>query len=49
MKIERRDTNVRTILGLDATGSMSRALAKTCSIIEEAFTRAYKVLKKDNM
>ena len=37
---------VRTILGLDATGSMEYVLKKACSIIETSFDRAYKILKE---
>jgi hypothetical protein len=36
--------NIKTVLGLDATGSMGAALKKTCEIIGTAFERAYQVL-----
>jgi hypothetical protein len=41
---EIRKLNIRTVLGLDATGSMGGALKKTCEIIGAAFERAYLVL-----
>lgn len=35
---------IKTILCLDATGSMSSALQRTCEIIGTAFERSYAVL-----
>lgn len=40
---------VKTILGLDATGSMSAALRKTCEVISTAFERTYAVLDKEEV
>lgn len=39
---------IKTVLGLDATGSMSHVLQKTCQIIDITFERAYAVLKEAN-
>jgi hypothetical protein len=41
--------NVRTVLGLDATGSMGAALKQICEIIGPAFERADNVLKDQNV
>lgn len=41
---EIRKINVRTIVGLDATGSMGGVLGKACLVIGESFERVYKVL-----
>jgi hypothetical protein len=46
---EIRKVNIKTVLGLDATGSMSAALKKTCEIIGTAFERAYKVLEENQV
>lgn len=43
-EIRKNNINIKTVLGLDATGSMGAALKKTCEIIGIAFERAYKVL-----
>lgn len=37
--------SIKTVLGLDATGSMHIALKKVCEIIGDAFDRAYSVIK----
>ena len=39
-----RKTTIKTVLGLDATGSMTFALEKTAQIIATAFERTYIVL-----
>lgn len=41
--------SVKTILGIDATGSMSHALAKVCSIIDKSFVQVYDVLKSKSI
>jgi hypothetical protein len=46
---EIRKTNIKTVLGIDATGSMSSALKKTCEICSVSFERAYQVLIKENV
>jgi hypothetical protein len=43
---EIRKVTIKTILGLDATGSMSAALRKTCEIIGTAFEQTYAVLEE---
>lgn len=40
---------IKTILALDATGSMQHALKKTCLIIGDAFERSYTVLAKEKV
>ena len=40
---------VRTILGLDATGSMSTVLKKACTIIDASFKRVYEILEEKNI
>ena len=42
---EIRKVTIKTVLGLDATGSMSGALRKACEVIGTAFERNYAVLK----
>lgn len=37
---------IKTVLGLDGTGSMGAGLKQTCSIISTAFARAYQVLNE---
>jgi hypothetical protein len=39
--------NIKTILGIDGTGSMGAGLKKTCEICSVSFERAYKVLEKN--
>jgi hypothetical protein len=46
---EIRKLNIRTVLGLDATGSMADALKKTCEVIGTAFERAYLVLAESKV
>jgi hypothetical protein len=40
---------VKTVLGLDATGSMSASLKRTCEVISTAFERTYAVLHKEKV
>ncbi len=40
---------IKTVLALDATGSMSLVLKKTCLIIGDAFERSYAVMAKENV
>jgi hypothetical protein len=40
---------IKTVLGLDATCSMSHVLQKTCQIIDTTFERAYAVLKEQKV
>lgn len=46
---EIRKINIKTVLGLDATGSMGGALKKTCEIIGTAFERADQVLTEQKV
>ena len=41
--------SVKTIIGIDATGSMSHALAKIHSIIDKSFVQIYDVLKSKSI
>jgi hypothetical protein len=40
---------MKTILGIDGTGSMGAGLKKTCEICSVAFERAYKVLEDNKV
>jgi hypothetical protein len=44
-----RKLNIKTVLGLDATGSMGGALKKTCEVMGTAFERAYLVLAENKV
>jgi hypothetical protein len=44
-----RRTNIKTILGIDGTGSMEAGLKKVCEICSASFERAYQVMKDSNV